>query len=500
MNDKQHEKPVDASVQHQVRKEKLQKIRDVKPAYPNKFKRNALAAHLLHTYGALTREECAEKEIEVLVAGRIMFRRVMGKASFIKIQDMSGQLQVYVNKNALGDTAYEDFLHWDLGDIVGVRGTLFKTKTDELTVNVSSIELLTKALHPLPDKYHGMQDQEMRYRQRYLDLIANPASREVFKKRSQLVHAIRMFLLAQDFTEVETPMMQVLAGGAAARPFITHHNTLDMELYLRVAPELYLKRLVVGGFEKVFEINRNFRNEGLSTRHNPEFTMLEFYIAYADFLDAMQICEELLKNAAQVLHPSLKFTYQEHSIDFSKSFRRLDLLDAVVEFNPELKLAELQDLDTLRKIAKKLGIEVKDGYGIGKLQVEIFEKTVEHRLIQPTFITGYPLEVSPLARQSDHDPELTDRAELFCAGKEIANMFSELNDPDEQRARFKAQMLNKELGDNEAMPYDEDYITALEYGLPPCAGVGIGIDRLVMLLSDSSSIRDVILFPHMRDK
>ncbi len=441
-------------------------------AYPNDFKRDALAAALHQNYDCCSEDELSPQSIAVKVAGRIMTRRLMGKASFVNLQDMSGQIQLYVRQDVLGAEIYEDFLQWDLGDIIGVEGTLFKTKTGELSIRVTHIKLLTKSLRPLPDKYHGMTDHELRYRQRYLDLLTNQTTRDVFLVRTKIIQFIRQFLIAHHFLEVETPMMQVLPGGAAARPFVTHHHALDMPLYLRIAPELYLKRLVVGGFERVFEINRNFRNEGLSTRHNPEFTMLEFYQAYADYRDLMNLSEELIQKLAQEILGTTSIVYQEHSIDFAKPFARMTLFDAVLHFNPQLKAVDLEHADQARLVAKQLNIPVKESDGLGKIQLEIFEKTVEHQLIQPTFITEYPAEVSPLARRNDQNEFITDRFEMFIAGREIANGFSELNDADDQAERFRHQAENKEAGDEEAMPFDEDYITALEYGLPPTAGEG----------------------------
>lgn len=480
------------------RRAKLDEMRNHGNAYPNGFVRDVLAADLHAKYHEKTEPELEAEPIEVKVAGRIMTRRLMGKASFVHLQDMSGKIQLYVRQDEISPEAYEAFLHWDIGDIVGVHGKLFKTKTGELSVRVKHIELLTKSLRPLPDKYHGLTDQESRYRQRYLDLLMNEETRKIFVIRTKIIDAIRQFLKKRDFLEVETPMMQVLAGGAAARPFKTHHNALDLPLYLRIAPELYLKRLVVGGFERVFEINRNFRNEGLSTRHNPEFTMLEFYQAYADYHELMDLSEELLRHLAhEVLHTTT-IHYQEHTFDLSKPFARMTLVESILHFNPTIKLADIDTLDAATKTARKLDIPVKESYGLGKIQVEIFEKTVETKLIQPTFITEYPAEVSPLARLNDKNPFVTDRFEMFVGGREIANGFSELNDADDQAERFRKQVMDKEAGDEEAMPYDEDYITALEYGMPPTAGEGIGIDRLVMLFTNSPSIRDVILFPHMR--
>jgi lysyl-tRNA synthetase class 2 len=480
------------------RRAKLDELRKQGNAHPNAFHRNALAAKLHHQYGEKTEPELEAEPIEVKVAGRIMTRRLMGKASFVHLQDMSGKIQLYVRQDELTPEMYDAFLQWDIGDIIGVTGKLFKTKTGELSVRVKQIELLTKSLRPLPDKYHGLTDQELRYRQRYLDLMMNEQTRHTFLIRSRIIDKIRQFLTEKDFLEVETPMMQVMPGGAAARPFKTYHNVLDMPLYLRIAPELYLKRLVVGGFERVFEINRNFRNEGLSTRHNPEFTMLEFYQAYADYRDLMDLTEELLRKLAEDILQTTTITYQEYTFDLSQPFIRMTLLDSIAHFNPEINKVDLETIDAARTLAKKLGIPIQESYGLGKVQLEIFEKTVETKLIQPTFITEYPAEVSPLARRNDQNSFVTDRFEFFVGGREIANGFSELNDADDQAERFRQQVSNKDAGDEEAMPYDEDYIQALEYGLPPTAGEGIGIDRLVMLFTNSPSIRDVILFPHMR--
>ncbi|MDX1901984.1 MAG: lysine--tRNA ligase [Gammaproteobacteria bacterium] len=480
------------------RRAKLKALRAKGNAYPNDFRRDAFAHDIHERYHATTEAQFEAHPVSVSIAGRIMTRRLMGKASFFHVRDMSGKIQVYVRENELSAEKYEAFLHWDMGDIVGVKGHLFRTKTGELSVRATHIELLSKSLHPLPDKYHGLVDHETRYRQRYLDLIMNDETRDVFILRSKIIDGIRVFLKARDFMEVETPMMQVLPGGAAAKPFATHHNALDMPLYLRIAPELYLKRLVVGGFENVFEINRNFRNEGLSTRHNPEFTMLEFYQAYADYKDLMDLTEKLFVELSQTVLGKSEITYQGQVIDFSKPFVRMTLFDAILHFNPSIQANDLNDLQGAHKIAKSLEIPVEKKDGLGKIQLEIFEKTVEHQLIQPTFITAYPAEVSPLARRNDENPFITDRFELMIGGREIANGFSELNDPEDQAERFRHQMLHKEAGDEEAMPFDEDYITALEYGMPPTAGEGIGIDRLVMLFADVPSIRDVILFPHMR--
>lgn len=482
------------------RKAKLAEWREKGKAYPTDFRRDALAADLLKKYSEKTEPELEAEPVHVKVAGRIMTRRLMGKASFVHILDMSARMQLYVKQDDVGVETYEEFKQWDLGDIIGAEGHLFKTKTGELSVKVKKIHLLTKALRPLPDKFHGLTDHETRYRQRYLDLIANEDTRHTFLMRSKITNVIRQFLQQRDFLEVETPMMQVLAGGAAARPFTTHHHALDLPLFLRIAPELYLKRLVVGGFERVFEINRNFRNEGLSTQHNPEFTMLEFYQAYADYHDLMNMTEELFKLLAHEVKGAMKFNYHEVELDFSKPFERLTMKDAILRHNPQLTENDLSTIEAAKKVAAKLEIPVQASYGLGKIWVEIFEKTAEDKLLQPTFITEHPAETSPLARLNDANPFVTDRFELFVAGREIANGFSELNDPEDQADRFQKQMTNKAAGDEEAMPYDSDYITALEHGLPPTAGEGIGIDRLVMLFTNSPSIRDVILFPHMRPR
>jgi lysyl-tRNA synthetase class 2 len=480
------------------RRAKLAELRKSGVAFPSDFRRDALAADLFANYHELANEALQAKKIPVKVAGRIVLRRLMGKASFLHIQDVSGRIQLYVKQDALPEGVYEAFTHWDLGDIIGAEGELFKTKTGELSVHVTALRLLTKALRPLPDKFHGLADQEMCYRQRYVDLLANEETRKRFQMRSKIIEALRQFMQQHHFLEVETPMMHVIPGGASARPFITHHNALDMQLFLRIAPELYLKRLVVGGFERVFEINRNFRNEGLSVRHNPEFTMVEFYQAYADYNDLMNLTEEMLRTICQQVLSTTIVDYQGETYDFGKSFQRMSVKESILHFNPDLKAAELEDRASLVKIAERLKLEVKPSYGIGKLQIEIFEKTVEHQLKQPTFITAYPTEVSPLARRNDTDPSVTDRFEFFVGGREIANGFSELNDAEDQAERFRQQVLEKDAGDVEAMHYDADYIAALEYGLPPTAGEGIGIDRLVMLFTNAPSIRDVILFPHMR--
>jgi lysyl-tRNA synthetase class 2 len=480
------------------RRDKLAQLRAEGQAYPNQFDRAHFAAELAEKHAQLTREELEAQAIEVSLAGRMMFKRVMGKASFAQLRDMSGTMQIFVQRDAIGEEIYEDFKHSDIGDIYGVKGVLFLTKTGELTIKVKTIELLTKALRPLPEKFHGLADQELKYRQRYVDLIMNDDSRRAFAIRSRAVNFIRQYMIDAGFVEVETPMMQVIPGGAVARPFITHHNALDMELYLRIAPELYLKRLVVGGIEQVFEINRSFRNEGLSTRHNPEFTMLEFYQAYADYEDFMNLTEDMMRRLVHEVHGSSKISYQGEEFDLEKPFARLSVADSIILYNPELDPALLEDLEYCRKAAKDLGIHPEQSWGAGKLQIEIFEKTVEDKLMQPTFITAFPTEVSPLSRANDDNPFIADRFEFFIGGRELANGFYELNDPEDQAARFRHQVEEKEAGDEEAMHYDADYIRALEYGMPPAAGEGIGIDRLMMLLTDSPSIRDVILFPHMR--
>ena len=480
------------------RKQKLHDWRLQGKAYPNTFKRENLAGDLHIDYGHFNHDELESKHVHVAVAGRIMTRRLMGKASFITLQDMSARIQLYLRNDEVAPEVYEAFKSWDLGDIIGAEGELFKTKTGELTIKVTQIALITKALRPMPDKFHGLTDHETRYRQRYIDLMVNVATRRTFEIRSHVVAGIREYLMKEGFIEVETPMMQTLAGGAAARPFITHHNSLDMDMFLRISPELYLKRLVVGGFEKVFELNRNFRNEGLSTRHNPEFTMIEFYQAYAEYTDMMDLTEAMLRWLAQRILLKTTLDYQGHVFDLAQPFERITLQDAILRYNPDITLEQITDYDAAKKIAARLDIAVQENHGLGKIQVEIFDKTVEKKLIQPTFITAYPTEMSPLARKNDLNPFVTDRFEFFVAGQEIANGFSELNDPEDQAERFKQQVAEKEAGDLEAMPYDEDYIQALEYGLPPTAGEGIGIDRLVMLFTDSPSIRDVILFPHMR--
>jgi lysyl-tRNA synthetase class 2 len=480
------------------RRAKLEALREQGNAYPNDFRRNAIAGELHQVFHAHDNETLEEEHIEVSVSGRMMAKRVMGKASFIKLQDRSGQIQVRLERDRLPEGVYQAFKKWDVGDIVGASGVLFRTNTNELTVRADEVRLLTKSLRPLPEKWHGLSDQETRYRQRYVDLIINDSSRDVFRKRSEIITYMRSFLESQDFLEVETPMMQVTPGGAIARPFTTHHNALDMTLYLRIAPELNLKRLIVGGFDRVYEINRNFRNEGVSTQHNPEFTMLEAYRAYADYEDWMDATEAMLHGMADAINGSTIVKYQGEEFDFGKRFRRMTVEEAIEAYNPDFDMSRVRERDYLVEYCKDLGITVHDNYGPGKLQTEIFDETGEDKLREPTFITQYPAEVSPLARQNDNDPFVTDRFELFIAGREIANGFSELNDPEDQAARFRAQVENKEAGDDEAMAFDHDYIRALEYGMPPTTGIGIGVDRLVMLFTDSPSIRDVLLFPHMR--
>ena len=482
------------------RRAKLADLRKKGNAYPNAFRRDSLAAALHAQYDGIENETLLTEKIRVKIAGRMMPRRIMGKASFAHVQDMSGRIQLYVKRDDLPEGVYNEFKHWDIGDILGVEGFIFKTKTDELSVHVESIQLLSKSLRPLPEKFHGLTDTEARYRQRYLDLIMNEDSRRVFEARSRVIDFIRNYLSRCGFVEVETPMMHAIPGGATAKPFKTHHNALDMELYLRIAPELYLKRLIVGGIEKVFEINRSFRNEGLSPRHNPEFSMLEFYEAYADCNDLMNLIEFMMRSLVMALNNCEEVEYQERKYDFNKPFNRMTLLESILHFNPKVEANALQELDRIRAVAGELHVPLEKEFGLGKIQLEIFEKTVESRLMEPVYITAFPTEVSPLARRNDDNPEVTDRFELFLGGREIANGFSELNDPDDQAERFRKQLKDRESGDEEAMHYDADYITALEYGMPPTAGAGIGIDRLVMFLTDSPSIRDVILFPHLRPR
>ena len=482
------------------RRAKLAELRKTSNAYPNNFRRNNLADALHATYSNESTEELVTKNISASIAGRMLTRRIMGKASFATLQDMSGKIQIYLRQSDLPENMYEQFLNYDLGDIIGVCGTVFRTKTGELSVKVQKIYLLAKSLRPLPEKFHGLTDHETCYRQRYLDLMVNPETRRVFQIRSHLITAMRHFFTTHGFVEVETPMMQPIPGGATARPFVTHHNALDMQLYLRIAPELYLKRLVVGGMERVFEINRNFRNEGISVRHNPEFTMVEFYQAYADYHDLMNFSEEMLRYLAHEVLGSTKIKCNGVELDLANPFRRMTLKESILHFDKKIKAADLDDVTSIRKIADNLGINVDPQYGLGKLQYELFEKIVEKELHEPTFITEYPAEVSPLARKNDNNPFITDRFELFVGGRELANGFSELNDPEDQAERFRAQADSFASGDQEAMRYDADYITALEYGLPPTAGEGIGIDRLAMLFADVPTIRDVILFPLLRNQ
>jgi lysyl-tRNA synthetase class 2 len=480
------------------RQAKLGRLRERGNAFPNDFRRDATADELHVAYGDRTAVWLDAHPTRVSVAGRMMFKRVMGKASFAKVKDRSGLIQLFLQGEALGET-YEEFKGWDVGDILGAEGTLFKTRTGELSVKVQVLRLLVKSLRPLPDKWHGLADVEQRYRQRYVDLIVSDESRQVFRARTRVVQYLRQYLDALDFIEVETPMLQVIPGGAVAKPFITHHNALGVDMYLRIAPELYLKRLVVGGFERVYELNRNFRNEGLSTRHNPEFTMLELYQAYADYRDFMDLVERVFQGVADLLVGSRKVEYQGETYDFGTAFRRVTVEDLVVHFNPGIERGRLRDVEYLRGVCDKLGIAgYKATDGAGKLQIEIFEKTAEHQLLQPTFVYAYPAEVSPLARRNDSDPFITDRFEFFVGGRELANGFSELNDAEDQAARFREQVARKSGGDEEAMFYDADYVRALEYGLPPTAGLGIGVDRMVMLFTNQPSIRDVLLFPHMK--
>ncbi len=498
-NDTTPEPPQDENQLIAERRAKLGRMREHGNAFPNDFRRKDLAAGLQKAHGEKSKETLEGEKPTATVAGRMRLKRVMGKASFATLQDMSGQIQVYVNNDVTGAESHEAFKQWDLGDILGVEGTVFRTNKGELSVHATKLRLLSKALRPLPEKWHGLTDMEQRYRQRYVDLIVNPESRRVFEIRSKLVQAIREFFVARGYLEVETPMMHPIPGGAAARPFKTHHNALDMELYLRIAPELYLKKLTVGGLEKVFEINRNFRNEGISTRHNPEFTMLEFYEAYQDYHYLMDLTESLLREAAQKVLGTTLLTYQGAAVDLGKKFDRLTMAAAIAKYNPRHGLADLARPEYLRSALKTFpDVKVFPSDGLGLLQLKLFEATTEEKLVDPTFIVAHPVDVSPLARANDADPTVTDRFELFINGRELANGFSELNDPEDQAARFQAQVSAKEAGDEEAMFYDADYIRALEYGLPPTAGEGIGIDRLVMLFTDSPSIRDVILFPQLK--
>jgi lysyl-tRNA synthetase class 2 len=479
------------------RRAKLARLREQGNAFPNDFRRDSTSGELHVGYDAHPPEWFEANPTVVTIAGRMMFKRVMGKASFAKLKDRTGLMQVFLQRDSLGEV-YEDFKSWDVGDVVGAEGTLFKTRTGELSVRVERLRLLVKSLRPLPDKWHGLSDVEQRYRQRYVDLIVNDDARAVFVARNRIVQFLRSFLDALDFMEVETPMMQVIPGGAVARPFVTHHNALDVDMYLRIAPELYLKRLVVGGFERVYELNRNFRNEGLSTQHNPEFTMLELYQAYADYHDLMDMVERIFQGLADTVVGSRQVEYQGETFDFGSPFRRVTVEELVTQHVAGFDRSRIRELDYLREVCGRLGVAVNAADGPGKLQVAIFDKTGEHELRQPTFVYAYPAEVSPLARRNDDDPFITDRFEFFVGGRELANGFSELNDPDDQAARFREQVARKSSGDEEAMFYDADYVRALEYGLPPTAGLGIGVDRLVMLLTNQPSIRDVLLFPHLR--
>ena len=495
---KEHSEQPDENRIIAERREKLGKLRAAGPVFPNDFRRAHAMASLTAEFGSLDKPSLEAKKAPAIVAGRMVLKRVMGKASFATLQDGSGRMQIYVSNDLTGEATHEAFKYWDLGDIVGVSGTLFKTNKGELTVQAAQLRLLTKALRPLPEKFHGLADQEVRYRQRYVDLIVNEGSRKVFAQRSRIVQSIRESMVAEGFLEVETPMMHSIPGGAAARPFKTHHNALDMELFLRIAPELYLKRLVVGGLERVFEINRNFRNEGMSTRHNPEFTMMEMYCAYETVEYMIGLTETIVRNAARAVLATEQVTYQGNAIDLGRPFTHLPIPEAIRKYDPQSATADLRDRKFLESRVKQLGGAVDDHHGWGSLQLMLFEAVAEKHLQQPTFVTEYPAEVSPLARRSDRDPELVDRFELFIDAKEMANGFSELNDPEDQAQRFLEQAQKKDAGDQEAMFFDADYIRALEYGLPPTAGAGIGVDRLVMILTDSPSIRDVILFPQMR--
>ena len=502
-DDKNNTAPEAPQEENQIiaeRRAKLAKLREAGPAFPNDFRRKDLSDALHSAHDSKSKENLEAEKPTATVAGRMLLKRVMGKASFATLQDMGGRIQIYVNNDITGAEVHDAFKHWDLGDIVGAEGTLFKTKTGELTLQATKLRLLSKSLRPLPEKFHGLTDMEARYRQRYVDLIVNPESRKTFITRSRLVQAMREFFVARGYLEVETPMLQPIPGGAAARPFKTHHNALDQDMYLRIAPELYLKRLTVGGLEKVFEINRNFRNEGISTRHNPEFTMLEFYEAYQDFHYLMDLTETMLRELAQKVLGTTSLTYQGATVDLGRKFDRLTMAEAIAKYNPQYAAADLARPDFLRKALESFKVEVFAADGLGLLQLKLFEATTEEKLVDPTFIIAHPVDVSPLARANDANPAVTDRFELFITGRELANGFSELNDPEDQAARFAAQAKAKDAGDEEAMYYDADYVRALEYGLPPTAGEGIGIDRLVMLFTDSPSIRDVILFPQLKSE
>lgn len=485
------------------RRTKLAALREVGVAYPNDFRPKDKAAAIHEAYDALDNEALEAKAVSVSVAGRMMLKRVMGRVSFATLLDASGKdangrIQLFLSGQNVGQEKYEDFKRYDLGDILGAEGVLFKTKTGELSIRVSNLRLITKSIRPLPNKWSQITDLEVKYRQRYADLIMNPETRQAFKKRTAAIATIRHFMEEHDFLEVETPMLHPIPGGAAAKPFITHHNALDMEMFMRIAPELYLKRLIVGGFERVFELNRNFRNEGVSPRHNPEFTMMEYYAAYVDYKWLMDFTESIIRETVLKANGSLTLTYQEREIDFSKPFDRLTIIEAINKHAPQYTTEQLNDAEFIRKELLKFGVKLLPSAGLGALQLALFEETVEATLWNPCYIIDYPVEVSPLARASDSRPDITERFELFIAGRELANGFSELNDPEDQSARFMAQVAAKNAGDEEAMYYDADYIRALEYGMPPAGGCGIGIDRLMMLITDSPNIRDVILFPHMR--
>ena len=494
------EKKEDQNKLVEERRNKLLSMRKEGFNYPISIEIDTTVKDLFEAYGESTREEVSDANKTVKIAGRMMAKRIMGKSSFSKVVDSSGSIQLFLNSKNLDEKTYNNFKTYDVGDIIWVEGILFRTKTDELTVNVGKIEVLSKSLRPLPEKYHGLTDTETRYRKRYLDLIMSDDSKAVFQKRSRIITTIRAFLDQKDILEVETPMMHPIAGGAIAKPFITHHNTLDRDFFLRIAPELYLKRLVVGGLHRVYEINRSFRNEGISTKHNPEFTMLELYLAYASYEEIMTLVEDMIIDIAMALNGSTTIQYQDREYDLSGPYKRLTLEASVIQYNPKMDPKKLRDRETLLNTCKELRIKTNDDASTGKLLFEIFEKTVEDNLIEPTFITGYPRDVSPLSRANDNDPWLVDRFEFFIAGSELANGFQELNDPDDQSDRFKAQVKERNDGDDEAMVFDQDYIEALEYGMPPTSGLGVGIDRLVMLFTESPSIRDVLLFPHMREK
>ena len=494
------EKKEDQNKLIKERRSKLSSLRESGFNFPKPIPIDSYCIDLNNKHEESSKEDLESLNKEVTIAGRMMAKRIMGKSSFSKIKDGTSSIQIFINSKNVSEELYEQFKTYDVGDILWVKGTLFKTKTDELTINANEIVLLTKSLRPLPEKYHGLTDTETRYRKRYLDLIMSNESRDVFENRSKIITTIRRYLNEQEILEVETPMMQPIPGGAIARPFVTHHNTLDKDFYLRIAPELYLKRLVVGGMHRVYEINRSFRNEGVSTQHNPEFTMLELYLAFASYEEIMTLVEEMVIEVSKDLYGSTTITYQDKEYDLSGPYKRITLEESVMEFNPDMNREKLRDQQYLIGVCKKLKIKNSKDIPAGKLLLEIFEKTVEEHLIEPTFITAYPKDVSPLSRANDDDPWLVDRFEFFIAGRELANGFHELNDPDDQSQRFKDQVKERDSGDDEAMVYDEDYIEALEYGMPPTSGLGVGIDRLTMIFTDKPSIRDVLLFPHMRNK